>query len=225
MTKGIKFDGEKPDYSLVPPYALDELAKLLTFGARKYAPNNWQKVKPKKRYYSAIGRHLTAYMKAVLTNNKEAQFDDESGVHHLICAACNCFFLFEHETVYSIEESFYGNTEETKKEEVKEETKPKVGLPKIKPEDIDSETLEKMRKAIEEFEKKQKAWPPLLPMPQWPQTPFSPSIPDPYSPDFPLYPRIWMSDQSYSVSYGTDGSGDPINKAIENIENATKGTL
>lgn len=108
MTKGIKFDGEKPDYSLVPPFALEHLADLLTKGAKKYAPNNWQKVKPKKRYYAAAARHLTQYLMAVLRGDKSAQYDDETGIHHLICVACNAMFLYEHETVYSADEPFYG---------------------------------------------------------------------------------------------------------------------
>src|SRR5574343_424694 len=101
MTKGIKYDGEKPDHSLVPPFFLEELARLATFGGKKYAPNNWQKVKPKKRYYAAAARHLTQYLQAVLLGDKAKQFDDESGIHHLVCVAINCAFLFEHETIYS----------------------------------------------------------------------------------------------------------------------------
>ena len=33
---GIKYDSKKPDYSLIPPHALDDVAKVLTYGAQKY---------------------------------------------------------------------------------------------------------------------------------------------------------------------------------------------
>jgi hypothetical protein len=39
-TVGIKFDSEKPDYSLLPPHALDELVKVLTMGKVKYSREN-----------------------------------------------------------------------------------------------------------------------------------------------------------------------------------------
>lgn len=116
---GIKFDGEKPDYSLIPPFALEELAKLLTFGAKKYAPNNWQKVKPKSRYYAAMARHMNQYMQAVLNNNKKEEYDEDSGIHHLICVACNAMFLMEHSTRYSVDEPFYGSDNKETKPAIK----------------------------------------------------------------------------------------------------------
>jgi hypothetical protein len=140
MTKGIKFDGEKPDHSLVPPFALDELARLLTIGAKKYAPNNWQKVKPKKRYYAAAARHLTQYLMAVLKGVKTDQYDEETGIHHLICVACNAMFLFEHETVYSQDEPFYGTDE------------PNVGTTETKKE-IKQDTLDKLVEAARNINK------------------------------------------------------------------------
>lgn len=35
--KGLKCDQDKPRYDLLPPKAIDELAKVLTFGAKKYS--------------------------------------------------------------------------------------------------------------------------------------------------------------------------------------------
>lgn len=186
--KGRKFDGDKPDYSLMPPYAEDELAKLLTFGGKKYAPNNWQKVKPKSRYYSAIRRHLTAYMKAVLSGNKKAQYDDESGIHHLICVACNAFFLYEHEVVYSKDESFYG---ERKEEE-------KSVLPKIDPSTIDKNKLDEVTKEITRRRLEKELFPNKSPE----LDRFSPFQP-PYIPgDFPKYVGPGEPDY-YTVWCGT----------------------
>ena len=57
--KGMKFDGGKLQYSLIPPETTRALAQVLTFGAQKYAPNNWQLVENgETRYLDALYRHL-----------------------------------------------------------------------------------------------------------------------------------------------------------------------
>jgi hypothetical protein len=92
MTKkpiGIKFDGEKPDYSLIPPFALDEVTKVLTFGTAKYARDNWRKVDNGKiRYFSAAMRHMWALMRG-------ESHDTETGLHHSAHAICCMMFYFE----------------------------------------------------------------------------------------------------------------------------------
>jgi hypothetical protein len=42
MNKFTKNDNDKLRYDLIPPQALKALAEVLTFGANKYADNNWQ---------------------------------------------------------------------------------------------------------------------------------------------------------------------------------------
>ena len=37
---GRKFDGDKLQYGLLPPLALRDVVKVLTFGAQKYEPDN-----------------------------------------------------------------------------------------------------------------------------------------------------------------------------------------
>lgn len=84
---GEKFDKDKTDWSLVDFSILEEFADVLTFGAKKYAPENWKKVpEAKKRYFSALIRHLTAWQRG------EKQ-DPESGKSHLSHALCNIYFL------------------------------------------------------------------------------------------------------------------------------------
>jgi hypothetical protein len=92
---GRKFDGGKLEYGLLPPNALKETVKVLTFGAQKYERDNWQKVPDsKRRYFDALQRHVWAW--------KEGQeFDPESGIHHLAHAMCCLMFLYEHDTIYS----------------------------------------------------------------------------------------------------------------------------
>ena len=88
---GRKFDSEKDQYTLIPPFALREIARNLTFGARKYEPENWKKVpNAKKRYLDALFRHVEAYRMGEVN-------DPENGYHHLAAAAVNLMFVMEFE--------------------------------------------------------------------------------------------------------------------------------
>jgi hypothetical protein len=94
---GRKFDGGKLEYGLLPPLALEETVKVLTFGAQKYDRDNWQKVPDsKRRYFDALQRHVWAWKTG-------EQIDQESGIHHLAHAMCCLMFLYEHDVKYSKE--------------------------------------------------------------------------------------------------------------------------
>jgi len=96
-TGGRKFDGNKLEYGLLPPLALEETVKVLTFGAQKYERDNWQKVPDsKRRYFDAMERHIWAWKKGEI-------MDNESGIHHLAHAMCCLMFLYEHDVKYSKE--------------------------------------------------------------------------------------------------------------------------
>ena len=96
-TGGRKFDGNKPQYGLLPPLALEETAKVLTFGAEKYEPDNWKFVPDsKRRYFDALQRHLWAWKAG-------EQNDQETGLSHLAHAMCCLMFLYEHDVKYSKE--------------------------------------------------------------------------------------------------------------------------
>jgi len=93
--EGRKFDGGKLEYGLLPPLALEETVKVLTFGAQKYERDNWQKVPDaKRRYFDALQRHVWAWKQG-------EQIDQESGIHHLAHAMCCLMFLYEHDIMYS----------------------------------------------------------------------------------------------------------------------------
>jgi hypothetical protein len=95
---GRKFDGGKLEYGLLPPLALEETVKVLTFGAQKYERDNWQKVPDaKRRYFDALQRHVWAWKRG-------EQIDQESGIHHLAHAMCCLMFLYEHDIMYSKEQ-------------------------------------------------------------------------------------------------------------------------
>lgn len=88
---GIKYDNGKPEYGLLPPFALEEVAKVLTFGAQKYDRENWKKVDDlKRRYFDAAQRHLWAIKRG-------EEYDPESGLHHLAHATTCILFLLESE--------------------------------------------------------------------------------------------------------------------------------
>ncbi len=88
---GRKDDLGKLRYGLIPPLALKELARVLTFGSLKYADNNWRKVENgESRYFDACMRHLWAW--------KEGEKnDEESGLPHLSHALCCISFILDKE--------------------------------------------------------------------------------------------------------------------------------
>ena len=84
----IKYDGGKLRYDLVPPAVIEELAKVITFGAEKYAPDNWRECNDLSRYEAAMMRHFQAY--------RMGEFhDEETGFPHLAHAMTNLAFLLE----------------------------------------------------------------------------------------------------------------------------------
>jgi hypothetical protein len=86
---GVKYDEGKPDYSLLPFTALQEMVKVLTYGAAKYSRDNWKHVTPfQERYIAATFRHLVAY-------SRGEQIDPESGLHHLAHAATCLYYIME----------------------------------------------------------------------------------------------------------------------------------
>jgi hypothetical protein len=43
LKEGTKYDGGKLRYDLIDAYALEQLAAVYTFGAKKYEDDNWRK--------------------------------------------------------------------------------------------------------------------------------------------------------------------------------------
>lgn len=85
--KGRKDDNGKTQYHLLNWKHVEDDAKVLAFGARKYAPDNWKLVEnPVERYRDALIRHLTAYMAG-------EEIDPESGLPHLAHVRVNASFL------------------------------------------------------------------------------------------------------------------------------------
>lgn len=89
LPKGVKYDSNKPEYSLLPPVALLEMVKNLTFGAQKYQRENWRRVPDaKRRYLNAAQRHIWLWQMGETD-------DPENNLHHLAAAAVNLMFILE----------------------------------------------------------------------------------------------------------------------------------
>lgn len=82
----MKFDTSKLRYDLIPTSTTKALAQVLTYGAKKYKPNNWQNVDDQDRYVAALYRHLEAWRDG-------EKVDKESGLQHLAHALTNVAFL------------------------------------------------------------------------------------------------------------------------------------
>jgi hypothetical protein len=82
---GKKFDNDKLRWDLLPIDCVEDVVKILSFGAKKYGSNNWQGVEP-DRYYAALMRHLSASRQGELN-------DSESGLSHMAHVMCNVVFL------------------------------------------------------------------------------------------------------------------------------------
>lgn len=85
------YEQKTPRLELVDVDFIEELAEVLTYGAKKYSDNNWQNLENGiDRHYGAMRRHLAAYRKG-------EWLDQESKLPHLWHVATNVMFLCFHE--------------------------------------------------------------------------------------------------------------------------------
>jgi hypothetical protein len=90
MSDGRKGDAGKDPWHLCPWDAVRCIIKVLAFGAKKYAPRDWERGMDWSRPYAALMRHLTAWWEG------EHQ-DHETGYSHLWHAGCCILFLIAYE--------------------------------------------------------------------------------------------------------------------------------
>jgi hypothetical protein len=75
--------------NLLPPKAIVEVSKVLTFGAEKYDAENWRKLDDlQNRYTAGALRHIFAHMDG-------EQLDPETELSHLAHALCCLLFKLE----------------------------------------------------------------------------------------------------------------------------------
>lgn len=89
---GVKNFGGKPEPRLLfqsMPEAVLEVIKVLTYGSRKYSPDNWKLVDD-FAYHDAFQRHYLA--KCIGEQN-----DPDTNLNHLAHMACSVLFLLQKE--------------------------------------------------------------------------------------------------------------------------------
>jgi hypothetical protein len=86
--EALRYDQNKTNWSLMPFEAVEEINKVLEFGAKKYAAWNFTKNggMQHSRIINSCLRHIFSYMRG-------EDKDPESGLSHLAHAGCNILFL------------------------------------------------------------------------------------------------------------------------------------
>lgn len=99
---GVKNDSHKPDMSLLSSIWLFGVARVLTFGKRKYAADNWRKGLEMRRLLAAALRHIFLFMQGhdldIEGGCKGCRFGvctEHTGLPHLDCASCMLMFARE----------------------------------------------------------------------------------------------------------------------------------
>lgn len=84
--RALRHNSGKPRWYLVDFDALEDLVKVLEFGAKKYDENNWKKGLKTTEIVESLIRHISAYLRG-------EDNDPESGLPHSGHIMCNAMFL------------------------------------------------------------------------------------------------------------------------------------
>lgn len=91
--KGLRFNSGKLRYDLLHPKALEGITKVLTKGAEKYAPRNWELGMEWTSVIQSLERHLAAFKAG-------EDYDPETGQLHVDHIQCNAHFLSAYYHIY-----------------------------------------------------------------------------------------------------------------------------
>lgn len=91
--EGLRYNQGKTRHDLVPTFAQEQYAKVLTKGAEKYAERNWELGMPWSKVLASLERHLQAIKRG-------EDFDPETGILHSAHVMCNAGFLTEYYKIY-----------------------------------------------------------------------------------------------------------------------------
>ena len=90
-----RFSEGKIRHDLIPPFIIDEIAKVYTYGCIKYDDDNWRKgLKWRKLVVGPLQRHLNKWLRG-------EKIDEESNCHHLAMVVWQCIALMMYEK-YSV---------------------------------------------------------------------------------------------------------------------------
>ena len=90
MSEFMKHDADKPNLAILfdTRLALNEVARVMSYGAEKYDRKNWDKVEDRERYIAASLRHISEYCAGY-------EVDAESDLPHLAHAITSLLFVLE----------------------------------------------------------------------------------------------------------------------------------
>ena len=84
--QALRYNQGKVEWSLVDFKSLEPMVKVLEYGCRKYARNNWKKGMPATQIIESMLRHTFKLLEGELV-------DPESGIEHIGHIQCNALFL------------------------------------------------------------------------------------------------------------------------------------
>lgn len=86
MSEALRYNNNKPKYSLVSLKELEQCVRVLEFGTEKYARDDWKKGLKFSEILDSMLRHISALQSG-------EWFDKESGLPHIGHIQCNALFL------------------------------------------------------------------------------------------------------------------------------------
>lgn len=98
---GLRYNENKPRFSLVSPWAMEGLAAVLTYGERKYTTetqsgaHNWRKGLSWAETIDSLERHLAAFKKGIDFDTEPFNGKPGSGLPHVDMILTNAMFLSE----------------------------------------------------------------------------------------------------------------------------------
>jgi 5'(3')-deoxyribonucleotidase len=91
--KGLRFNTGKTRHDLVPAFAQEQYAMVLTKGSEKYAERNWELGMKWSKVIASMKRHIQAF-------ESGEDYDKETGLLHTAHIMCNAGFLTEYYKIY-----------------------------------------------------------------------------------------------------------------------------
>ena len=91
--KGLRFNTGKTRHDLVPVFAQEQYARVLTKGSEKYAERNWELGMKWSKVIASMKRHIQAF-------ESGEDYDKETGLLHTAHIMCNAGFLTEYYKIY-----------------------------------------------------------------------------------------------------------------------------
>lgn len=84
--KALRYNKNKTQYSYIDLNALEECARVLEYGAKKYERDNWKKGDKLTSILDSMLRHIAALQRG-------EYYDEESKLSHIGHIQCNALFL------------------------------------------------------------------------------------------------------------------------------------